>query len=285
MLDATGHERMALLLSAVSLTLLATAKVTNVYWPLLALPFLLLARGGRRRVAALTAAFLLSGTLALAVFSRAELPQIRDYQAYLSLYTGLLAFSSRPAQHLTRLGLEDTTDFVGKGCYLPETSQWLDSHPKRLSMRTTLDVLIHEPSSFLRELSFAARAMQNTAPTLGVRAEGDPTPATRRSFQQLWCLLKTRTFPRGGALFAALGVFAAVFVLGLRASMPLRQLSLLGLVATVGVPAEMTVAILGAGTPDLARHLLIANLLFDLAIIAFCTTCVLRVARPADQAG
>jgi hypothetical protein len=284
MLDANRHERTALLLSALSLTLLATAKITNVYWPVVAFPFLLLSRGGRRHVAAVTGVFLLSGTLALAVFSRAELPQVRDYQAYSSLYTGLLAFSSRPAEHLTRLGLQETTDFVGKVCYLPETSQWLDSHPKRLSIHMTFDVLLHEPTAFLRELSFAARAMQDTAPRVGVRAEGDPTPPTRRSFQQLWCLLKTRTFPRGGALFAALGVFAAVFVLGLRASMPLRQLSLVGLFATVGILVEMSVTLLGGGTPDMARHLVIANFLFDLAVIAFCTTCVLRVVRLAAPA-
>ena len=277
MLDATRHPRTALLLSALSLTLLATAKVTNVYWPVLAFPFLLLARGGRRRVAAVSGVLLLSGTLALLAFSRGELPNIRDYAAYSSLYTGLLAFSSRPAEHLTRLGLQETTDFVGKNCYLPATSRWLDSHPKRLSHRMTLDVLLHEPSAFLGEVYFAARAMQDTAPRGGERAVGDPTPATRRSLHQLWCLLKTRTFPRGGALFATLGVFAAVFVLGLRASLPLRPLSLLGLLATVGTPVEMSVAVLGGGTPDMARHLLIANLLFDLAVIAFGATCVLRV--------
>ncbi|HEY5908844.1 MAG TPA: hypothetical protein VIZ31_12435, partial [Vicinamibacteria bacterium] len=65
LLDTSPRERRALVLAAVALTLLATAKVANVYWPVLALPFLLLARGGRRQKAGVTGAFLLSGSVAL----------------------------------------------------------------------------------------------------------------------------------------------------------------------------------------------------------------------------
>ena len=281
MLDTVHRERTALLLAALSLALLATAKVTNVYWPVLAFPFLLLARGGRRRVAAVTGAVLLSGALGLVVFRRAELPRNRDYQAFSSLYTGLLMFSDRPADHLTRLGLPETTNFVGKMCYHPEASPWLDGNPGRLSIGTTLNVVLHEPSAYARELYFAAREMNDTAPRLGVRAEGDPAPPRRRSVQQLWSVLKNRTFPRGGALFVALGVFVAVFAAGLRASTPLRQLSLVGLLATAAIPVDMTVAILGAGTADVKRHMLTANLLFDLALIAACTIGVLHVVRLA----
>jgi hypothetical protein len=155
MLDATRHERTAFLLSGASLTLLATAKITNVYWPFLALPFLLLARGGRRRLAAVGAAFLVSVGLELIVFPRAELPPIRDRQAYDSLYIGVLTFSARPVEHLTRLGLEDTVDFVGKNRFAEGPEPWLDEHPRRVTVFTTLDVVLHEPTAFLKELHFA----------------------------------------------------------------------------------------------------------------------------------
>ena len=294
-LDAGRRARRDLILAGVALALLGTAKVANIYWPFLALPFLLLARGGRRQVAPVCAVLAVTVSIALILYGRAERADVRDYAAYSSLYTGVLPWSARPHEHLARLGLAETADFVGRHIYeTPAAVQWVAAHPGRLSHRMTLDIVLHEPRTALRGLAFATRAMHNTVVLSGERAEFDPTPRSHQTFPQLWGVLKKAAFPRGPFLLATFAVFAAVFARGLLSEGPLRAVSLVGLAATVGSLAEMWIQVVAAGTPDMSRHLLIANFLFDLAVVLFGTACVLWVLRmgrgpgeepPIDQRG
>ncbi len=263
-----------------ALVLLATAKITNVYWPFVALPLLLLAPRAPRRAARAVAVFAVSAGVAAAVFPFAELKSLREGDAFLSLYTGVLTFSDHPGEHLARLGLEDTAGMLGQSIFTPGPTSWLNSHPGALSHAAALNVLLHEPVVGLRAMRAAARAMQRIAPhpRLGQRAEGDATPPTRWLPQEWWGRLKAAAFPRGDALFLALAVLAAAFVAGLGEGGFVRELALVGLTVTVACPVEMAVQVFGAGTNDLVRHLLIANFLFDLAVVAFLGVATFAVA-------
>jgi hypothetical protein len=254
---------------SLALALLATAKVGNIYWPLFALPFLLTTVCQPRRMFRAVAVSVTAFSIAAAVFPSAEIPINRECGVFQSLYHGLLTFSRNPRAHLARLQLDDTAAYLGQHSNLPGPSAWLHAHPGCLTYLATLRVLVYEPAAGLRAMHFAAKAMQGTAPQMGTRAEGDTAPRPRYLPQDAWCQLKVRCFPRGFALFVALSTFAGTFMLGLSAQGVSRELSLVGLVAAVACFVEMAAQVLGAGTLDLTRHLLVANFLFDLSLMAF----------------
>ena len=282
MLARTRHPGRAYLACGIALLLLTTAKVSNVYWPLVALPLLFLAPHKRRSRARALGVFLVSAAVAAAAFPFAEVRWMRENDAFLSLYSGVLTFSNHPAEHLARLGVRDTVGMVGQSSFTPGPAAWLRAHPGKLSHLAALNVILHEPVVEIRAMRSAAAAMQDIfAPTaaLGERAEGDPTPRARWLPQELWSRLKASAFPRGDALFVALVVCAVVFIGGLRGSGFVRELSLVGLAVSVACPIDMAVQVFGAGTNDLARHLLIANFLFDLAVVALMGVSAMSIVR------
>jgi hypothetical protein len=91
----------------------------------------------------------------------------------------------------------------------------------------------------------------------------------------MWSNAKFALFPTGGWFWAAILLFGISFSWGFRRKGFSREISIVGLVATAGCLADMFVALLGDGRYELIKHLFLANILFDLGVLALlCLTLV-----------
>ena len=288
----SSRPRLAIALGLAATLLLATAKTSTVYWPLIVVPWLFFlafkrtpdsaSRGSSGlgktlvRVAWVVACAVVMVMIA-ATITRAK--NSRD-NAYNSLFYGALTFSSDPSIHLRALGIEDALPCIGESAYSPEAAAFLEKHRDRLSLATTAGVVLREPLVLWKMLLHAANSMQETRlDYLGRYAADDPRaqgPADGSQGLRVWSCLKSGAFPTGPALLIVLAAFALWFTWGLRGEGFCRDLSILGWIATLGCLAEMSVAILGDGRQELTKHLFLANVLFDIAAIAAVNTVVVR---------
>jgi hypothetical protein len=277
------------------LALLATAKRSNLYWPLLGVPALFYAypasgAGARRLLVA--AAWIVGLTGASWMITA---PNAHPANPYHSLYYGLLPLSDRPAEHLERLGLAGSGECVGRVAYKPPGTQCLQKAGDKASFGSVLDVLAHEPVLAFRVAGFTLDRMQDLSlDYLGHFAQGDPRHApipmteaqvieahymrasgTSTGFNA-WSEFKFRFFPRGVALAAVLAGLLVFFASSLRRAGWSGALALAGCVATVACGLDMAVAAMGDGRYELIKHLFMANTMFDLALILGVNAAALR---------
>jgi hypothetical protein len=296
-----------------SLLCLAAARAGNIYWALLGpAAFVLLWRGRRdprpspAASAAVFAELALFIGIAAFLLTHLQLPANR----YNSLYYGALRFSRQPAAHLERLGLQRTAPCVGVLPWKDEGRRLIETGSHRLRFANTVRVLVHEPLVYPRLLLHAFRNMQDISlDYLGRYPRGLDRPSESRfdpktharcqetrcwlrrraAALNLWARLKYAAFPRGALLVLILAFFLATFAsLSLRARPAGALLARLGLLVTLAIPLDVTVAVLGDGCYELIKHLLLANVLFDLALILFAASTALTFAegtksRPATQ--
>jgi hypothetical protein len=228
--------------------------------------------------------------------------QYADWQSsyevnqYNSLFLGALKFSRDPSDHLKRVGLENAVDCVGVSPYSPPGIVCFNVHREQLSFLKVLDVIIHEPRIFLRETLLVAGEMQDiTVEYLGKYSIYDPnaSPRIKKAVNQrflgrnemtplnIWANIKYHFFPRKYFLLLYLGFAFFVFLYHFwKGSILFRELSLIGLVATMATFVDFTVTIIGGGVIELIKHLFSANLLFDISLIALWgLVCVFVKAR------
>ena len=292
-------DRARLGLVVLAVAVLATAKSSALYWPLLALPFAAWAwthGGGRPDRWRTHGGRLVAGGLAVALGLTALSRTVTSYREanvnpYHSLFYGALMFSRDPAAHLRRLDLEDGLDCVGVSAYQPRGKAFFDAHRDQQRFSNVLTTLAHEPFIAWRLGRFGLTQMQDDSleylgkfsrddPRRG--PDGPPWPPVRRGSEtrlweaaaettglNLWAALKFHVFPTGLPLAATLLVFAGFFGWRLRFADGARDLAFVGLLCTLAVGADLAVALLGDGRHELIKHLYFANLLFDLALIAF----------------
>jgi hypothetical protein len=136
----------------------------------------------------------------------------------------------------------------------------------RMTHSNTIRVIAAEPTAALRIAVWAADMMHRadgwTQPTLGGRVGG----VTRAL--NAWFAVKSKVFPRSGWLWLFVAGLAATCGAALRQAGFPGQLAYIGFVSTIGCATEIAVAVLGDGTGDPRRHLFLANVLFDLAVLA-----------------
>ena len=295
-------DRLAVAL--VCLGLFTTAKRSNFYWPLLALPFLLsrwLAARPKNRQMPLdrrkAASIGLAGAIVCSLVSLRALSFGVDHiNAYNSFFYGALLFSDRPAEHLERCGLQFAADCVGSQSPLPVGQRLLSEHPELVTTRNALVTYLREPLAAWRAAGHVCQNMQDISlEYLGKYAANDArahpltSPAERSSEARIWITdphlelcnvwssVKFHWFPTGGTFVFCLAVFAGWFAWNLRApERTMQEIAAVGLIVTVGCAIDMAVAILGDGCNELIKHLLLANLLFDLAAVAFVAGVAVR---------
>jgi hypothetical protein len=272
----------------VSVLLLATSKPAYCYWPFLVTPFVYVIWKRRDRFQArVVFVIAMLASLMLVV----SMTGARSRNSYHSLFYGALTFSTDPASHLQRLGMEELADRIGDRAYASVGS---------VSFLHTLTVIAHEPALPGRMLMHVTDRMQDASlDYLGKYAIDDPRSASSpmvpfgmeerhwgaKTFNPLnaWSTIKYAAFPTGVALLVVLACFVFWFLIspGLLPSCP--EISLAGLVATLGCGVDMLVAILGDGKFELIKHLFLANVLFDIAAIAFISSAVLSLLRLRDR--
>lgn len=282
-------------LAVLALALLATAKSSTLYWPILALPFLIYAwvahrpdrwRNHKRTIAVAGLAVACSLTAAARIFTDYHEANVNPYH---SLFYGALMFSRHPAEQLGRLGLADGLDCIGVTAYQERGKAYFDAHREKMSFSNTISAVAHEPAILWRMGSFGLGCMQDISlEYLGKYAPGDPRGTGLRPWQgigtgseqrlwdsaveshwsNLWSNLKYHFFPTGIPLAITLLAFAGCAAWRLRASGASGDLALVGLVSTLACGVDLAVAMLGEGRHEIIKHLYFANLLFDFAGVA-----------------
>jgi hypothetical protein len=214
---------------------------------------------------------------------------------YHRMFYGALSLSHHPAAHLQRMGMPEALPCVDQSYY----ATWgpisgADCHTRfrgGLAAGRFLSVVAHEPAIFGRMLIFAMDRMQDVSPDfLGLYRIGDPRDRSHmcpdtdpvKEFESrsaradgmplaanLWSEMKFSLFPTGKGLLLCLAAFAIWFALVLGKWDPRQDFACIGLIAALACGADMITAALGDGKYDLIRHLFLANLLFDIALIAF----------------
>ncbi len=259
---------------------LLTAKASNIYW---VVPGILLLAPWSKMVARPKAYIPLytggAAILILAVVLTPNRTDLRQAQAFQSLFRGALTFSSAPTQRLDELGLKGAKKCIYQSAFKTTGKKCVEQFADKISFLSTAQVILHEPIILLRLVRFSVQNMQKITVDLGKYAHGAPHLTRLQSvLTGVWSSLKERFFPRGPGLLATLVFFTGLFGLSLKRShgMP-RDLALLGLLATLACFVDLTVQVLGDGQADIIKHLFLANVLFDLAAIAALNVGVITI--------
>jgi hypothetical protein len=259
--------------------LLATTKASNLIIPLLAAPFLLLDIFPKIKPAKFILLILVFAILpCITSFFLTTREEYNDVYNYDSVYRGALLYSQEPEKRLKELGLEGTENCIDKSWYRGGQACAGDLISK-LNFFTPLTIMAHEPGVALSELLSAANTMQYLKMDhLGYWEEGNPVVPLRGSIN-LWSKVKTLIFPRGWGLLVSLIFLAVLFIKNRKQNTMASDLSSLGLFLVVVCWVDMCVQIYADGVifTDNPRHLLLANLAFDFAIILGLNVLVLWV--------
>jgi hypothetical protein len=266
---ARGWRYYATYLAAV--TLVTLSKTSCFYWAGLGLPFAISLRPALRRpllalpLAAVLVAVPLIAGLTLTEYHYAGGPN-RPYNA---LFTGVLQLSVDPQARLSELGFPaQALDCVGKDWYSQGGQACSEPFWEQISYTRVLRVLWAEPAILFKQAEQLANAMQNLTLELGRYASADHAPR-QEGVLNLWSELQQRVFPRGllGLGLASLAILAACAWTWKKEGLP-AALARVALVCLLGMGIDAFVQILGDGPRDLIKHLVIANVLFDLSALA-----------------
>lgn len=270
-------------LSAAAVLFMTTAKLSNIHWALLGglllVPWTMLADRARRR-----AVYILLIVVAPAGFSllQASLYHTRTVNAYQSIYCGSLVFSDAPQKHLDRIGMSDGARYIGVHGFCDAGEEAMRRYKPLLTHRTVLDILAHEPSIAWDMLAYAADSMQRAELTHLSKRVLYNEPHTARPWPSwlpaaaaadtplnAWSRLKRSVFPTGTALLVALLLLALLPTFAWNHPRRIiRTLARLTVMLALAVLVEMWMQIFGDGQRDLIKHLYLANVCFDAAVVS-----------------
>ncbi|MCL4393527.1 MAG: hypothetical protein M1482_01725 [Chloroflexi bacterium] len=256
-----------LALCLVLLFLLASAKISTVYWPLIGMGFVfyLFKPGGGKLAFAVLAAFALVLFFGAIWITKPD-DSLLKYNAVDRFFNGALTFSDAATARLTELGIPESARCVDVYSQTPEGKRCVREYGKQATFQNLSELVLKEPVIILRMAFASAENAQQVSVRWGKRAI-DAEVGTVPQQLNLWGLIRGDVFPKGLALLGLLTAYAALFAYNIRAAGLVRGLSIVGLVSAIGSLVDMQAAIWGAGKGDLARHLFLANALFDFATI------------------
>jgi hypothetical protein len=283
---ASRRQRAPIHWCAASLLLLSSAKVSNIYWPLLAVPFLMVLfceRQRPRRRIVLGAVLTIALTAGAFWFVHPS-KETNDQNNFNRLFNGALAFSANPGERLTELEMSDCATCIGKSTFRASVAErsLIKAHGKSL-LNCFACVLCREPAVPFRMMKYAADNMQTISIDYLGKYSFGVSNVKPGKLANLWSALKARCFPKGYALFATLAAFLAIFYAGAKTLGLRRELSLAGLMATIACFIDMNVAVFGDGRHEIVKHLFLANVLFDVAAIAALNVAILSIAAWAKS--
>ncbi len=249
--------------------LFSTAKVSNLYWPALTLPFYFPLTKWLKKPLLFAGLAIFWIAIPTYVSFQYVAPRHLDQQnRFHSIFYGVLSFSSDPQLRLAELGINDGIDCINTPAFTEVGVNCLARYSKVIAYTTTAKILLREPSILWNQLLYAANAMQNLNVVGYVKYALDDQRNHHNWLLEIWQNLKARFFPQGTALVAAFITCPAIFFLGLRARDLRFQLSLVGLLSTLGCVIDIFVEFAGNGKADLFKHLFLSSLLFDVLLIA-----------------
>lgn len=278
--------RLGFIFSFSSVLLLATAKISNFYWPFLAFPFLFPLDKTHRNPARL---ILLLVVFTLLPFGASWYLSGNPYRklttSYHSIYDGLLLMSDHPVDLLEKIGLPGSESCIGEDAFTTVGSECFTRLKKELSYTKTLQIMMLEPKLLFTGFQWMAGKMQNLSlPYLGKYAIDDPLVRNERILN-FWSKLKYNFFPKGNTLIVVLLVFHLLFIGTLLRAQDLfiRSLAKIGLLTSIACASEIFVALIGDGLREPEKHLFLANIVFDFALICAITIVILLLKPTLDR--
>lgn len=232
------------------------------------------------------ASFLAVAILALLVvaayhFNEASSAEMRKVNAYHRLFKGLLVVSRAPESHLARLGFSaDAQKYLGTEAFEDRVQDFYQHH--EFNMAQALHVIAGEPLTLVRLIGRAAGQMNRIEITdCGIYQKGAYMGDRYLRGYRLWSIAKKHLFPRGQWLWF---LYAAIFAGALcgmlpRRGDPIRLISFLALLSLLDCLIEMLVAVFGDGLAALDKHLFLANIFQDFAIVLFLCIIALWLAH------
>lgn len=286
--EKPGAKR--LLMNLFILFLLSTAKPAYLYWLVLGVPYLFFL--WYRILKKYVYVFLTGGvivTLLMTFFASKIVinPLYVKYNAYNSIFLGILKFSKNHESLLEKSGIPEASSCVNVSPFwVPEGVECFYKF-NSLTFWTAVKMIASDPSVIFREISFAMAQMQDiTVDYLGRYPINDPRfpqqerlraanerafAPYEREFLNTWGYVKYHYFPRGKHLFIFLVVsclgYATVFFKSV--AILNRAISSVGFLASFFCVIDIVLSILTGGVIELVKHLFMANLLFDISLLAF----------------
>jgi hypothetical protein len=267
-----------------SVLLLATAKTSNLYWPIIAFPFVISIKSIRLR----PAKFL------LLVFILAVLPSMiswffagDDFQkknnSFHSIFYGVMMFSEYPDRRLQEIGMDGAEPCIGQNAYTPIGLECKKRYYDEISHLKTIQIIIREPKALVKEFLFMANRMQDiTLEYMGHYSRFDPITIRPKKINA-WPIIKAEFFPRGLSLITALVIFVILGISVAKNDPFLRSLAKAGMLTSVVCVVDILVAMFGDGLREPDKHLFLANLAFDFSLIIAVTIFVMICKRWVEE--
>jgi len=281
--------------------LLTLAKASNIYWPLIAVPFLMWRSASRFTWPGLLGRAA-AGAALIAVLVLGNQKLLADstnlVTSYDNFFNSALLVSRHPADHLQRLGMPEALPCIGLSVYAGFGHDCYLRYQDRMRLSNSLSVMFFEPMVVVYQFQLGLDNLADQSYEWhGIYSASDPRAGTAPTIAgpvdqrywgersnlplNFWSWLRFHAFPHGWPAAAALVLFAALAWVGSRQAGPSRDLALVCLIAVVACVCDIQVQVVGDGTQDLIRHLFLSNMLFDLAGMAAAGSALCRLtARP-----
>lgn len=293
----------------IALLLLSTSKASSGYWPALVMPLLVFIKirasnnSISKNLITLAGGIVFTVILSIVSLIATDRPHLNGAR-YHGLYYGALTFSQHPDIHIKRLGYGNE-NCINRVAYLPTSEECVSRYANKVSLTDILSIYLLEPPVFIETFIFSANKMQDISlDYLGKYSRNHPDalsslakshkPFYRQDFFDepffqdrywsksstskfnLWSYIKFHTFPTGNLLFVTLAIWIVWFIQRLISRGKDYPLAAIGLLVSVACVVDMFLVIFGAGKFEVIKHLFLANVLFDMALLAFLNSLLIQ---------
>lgn len=237
------------------LTLLTTAKVSNIYFPIITIPFICsfknISKAPFRFLFKITIFIFIPIFLSLYLTHH---PYFKSVNGYHSMFMGTLTFSKNPEFHLQKFGISDGLNYIGKHAYSESSVEFIKKYSNVISHKNSYAIILKEPHILLQMMKHGAENMQNISlEYLGKQTYTNPGKVKEPYFN-LWTKIKNSFFPKGYLFFAVIFIFLAVFFTILKVKIKsIEPLIKIGLISVFGIFFDMFIAIFGDGKFELKK--------------------------------
>lgn len=218
-----------------------------------------------------------------------DISHINQYHA---VTRGILAGSHDPERDMEELGLDkkfsllaNTTYYDKYGLEEPESALMHEQFYSQFGYGAIIKYYVLHPDRAFEKLDFAARNSYSIRPS-GIgnfEKSAGKSYGQKASLFSVWSTMKERMFPKS---FKFMLFFYAIYYGGLlrfyagrfkdadiRGMIGIEALGLIGLIGLI----QFSVSFIGAGDADLAKHLFLYNVCFDLMFITVVVYALHRI--------